>query len=54
MAALTTDEKWSIDRLDGTNWMTWKFQMRHLLAKDLWSFVEGMETILEDDATPQE
>ncbi len=25
------EEKWSIDRLDGTNWTTWKFQMRHLL-----------------------
>ena len=31
MAVSAGDEKWSIDRLDGKNWMTWKFQMRHLL-----------------------
>lgn len=44
MAVSTADEKWSIDRLDGTNWMTWKFQMRHLLlAKELWGFVDGSE-----------
>ena len=48
------DEKWSIDRLDGKNWMTWKFQMRHLLlAKELWGFVDGTET-LRDDMTPQQ
>ena len=43
------DEKWSIDKLDGSNWMTWKFQMRHLLlAKGLWGHVDGSETLAED------
>ena len=51
---MSTDEKWSIDRLDGQNWMTWKFQMRHLLlVKDLWGFVGGTET-LREDATAQQ
>ena len=46
MAVSTVDEKWSIDRLDGKNWMTWKFQMHHLLlGKDLWGFVDGTETL---------
>ncbi|CAB4035006.1 Retrovirus-related Pol poly from transposon TNT 1-94 [Paramuricea clavata] len=36
------EEKWSIDKLDGSNWSTWKFQMKHLLlAKGLWGFVDG-------------
>ena len=25
------EEKWSIEKLDGSNWNTWKFQMKHLL-----------------------
>ena len=38
--------KWSIDRLDSSNWVTWKFQMRHLLlAKGLWRFVNGSEAL---------
>ena len=46
MAVSAGDEKWSIDRLDGKNWMTCKFQMRHLLlAKELWGFVDGTETL---------
>ena len=54
MAVSTVDEKWSIDRLDGKNWMTWKFQMGHLLlGKELWGYVDGTET-LEDDATAQQ
>ena len=54
MAVSTVDESWSIDRLDGKNWMTWKFQMRHLLlGKELWGYVDGTET-LEDDATAQQ
>ena len=54
MAVSAGDEKWSIDRLDGKNWMTWKFQMRHLLlAKELWGFVDGTET-LGDGATLQQ
>ena len=44
------EDKWSIDRLDGCNWVTWKFQMRHLLmAKGLWkySYVDGSEVLGE-------
>ena len=45
------EEKWSIDKLNGSNWNTWKFQMKHLLlAKGLRGLVEGSE-VLEDDAT---
>ena len=43
------DEKWSIDKLDGANWNTWKFQMRHiLLAKGLCGVVDGSEMCPED------
>jgi len=43
------EEKWSVDKLDGLNWMTWKFQMRHLLlAKGLWGFVDGSEVLSEN------
>jgi len=39
--AAAVEEKWSIDKLDGVNWPTWKFQMRHLLpAKGLWEYVD--------------
>jgi hypothetical protein len=42
------DEKWVIDKLDGKNWSTWKFQMKHLLlAKGLWGVVDGSETLAE-------
>ena len=38
------EEKWSIEKLDGNNWNTWKFQMKHLLvAKGLWNLVDGSE-----------
>ena len=38
------DEKWSAEKLDGSNWTTSKFQMKHLLlAKGLWQVVEGTE-----------
>ena len=44
-------EKWSIDKLNGINWNTWKFQVKHLLlAKGLWGLVERSE-VLADDAT---
>ena len=34
------NERWSIDKLESTNWTTWKFQVKHmLLAKDLWKYV---------------
>ncbi len=40
-----TDEKWTIDKLNGSNWTTWKFQMKHLLlAKGLWGYVDGSVT----------
>ncbi len=50
-----TDEKWTIDKLDNKNWITWKFQMRHLLlAKGLWGFVDGTEVLVEGaDAAAQ-
>lgn len=39
---MADENKWTVDRLDGSNWDTWKFQMKHLLlAKDLWECVEG-------------
>ena len=42
------DEKWSIEKLESSNWMTWKFQMKHLLlAKELWGFIDGTEVIRE-------
>ena len=38
-----------IDKLDGKNWLTWKFQMKHLLlTKGLWGLVDGSETLTED------
>ena len=46
-------DKWLIDKLDSSNWMTWKFQIKHLLlAKDLWGFVDGTE-VLQGDASAQ-
>ena len=42
------EERWSVDKLDNSNWMTWKFQMRHLLmAKGLWKYVDGSEVHAE-------
>ena len=49
MMAASVEEKWSIDKLDGNNWNTWKFQMKHLLlAKGLWQYVDGSATLAED------
>ena len=46
-----SEEKWSVDKLDGSNWCTWKFQMQHLLlTKGLWGHVDGSE-VLAHDAT---
>ena len=37
-------ERWAIQKLDGSYWMTWKFQMWHmLLDRELWGLVEGSE-----------
>ena len=43
------EEKWSIKKLDGSNWNTWKFQMKHLLmAKGLWGLVDGSEVLAKE------
>ena len=48
-------DKWSIDKLDSSNWMTWKFEIKHLLlAKGLWGIVEGMEVLGESPTVQQE
>ena len=40
------EEKWSIEKINGSNWNTWKFQMKHLLmVKGLWSLVDGSEVL---------
>ena len=40
------EKTWSIERLSGENWSTWKFQMKHLLlAKDLWNITQGTEQL---------
>ena len=45
------EEKWSIEKLNRSNWNTWKFQMKHLLmAKGLWNLVDGSE-VLASEAT---
>jgi len=47
-------DRWSIDKLDSSNWVTWKFQIKlPLFAKELCGLVEGMEA-LEEDASPQQ
>ena len=49
MAGTSVDEKWTIDKLDSSNWTTWKFQMCHLLlAKGLWGLVDGTEVLAEN------
>ena len=48
-------DKWSIDKLDSSNWITWKFQIKHLLlAKDLWGIVDGTETLQENASAQQQ
>ena len=48
------EDKWTIDKLDGSNWITWKFQLKHLLlAKGLWKYVDG-SAVLADDATAEQ
>ena len=49
----TVDKKWTVDKLDGSNWTTWKFQMKHLLlARGVWGVVDGSD-ILADGANAQ-
>ena len=55
MAGTAMDEKWSIDKLHSSKWITWKFQMRHLLlAKGLWGYVDGTEVLREDASAQQQ
>ena len=43
------EEKWSVEKLDGSNWNTWKYQMKHLLmVKGLWNLVDGSEVLASD------
>ena len=47
-------DKWMIDKLDSSNWMTWKFQIKHmLLAKELWGFIDRAE-VLQEKASAQQ
>jgi hypothetical protein len=53
--AVNVDEKWSVDKLESTNWVTWKFQMKHmLLAKGLWGFVANTEVLRQNPTAQQE
>jgi hypothetical protein len=36
------EEKWTIERLKGDNYMTWKFKLKHvLIGKELYEYVDG-------------
>ena len=39
------EEKWSIEKLKGSSWNTWKFQMKHY---GLWSLVDGSEVLASE------
>ncbi len=42
------EDKWTVDKSDGSNWITWKFQVKHLLlGKGLWKYIEGSATLAE-------
>ena len=44
-------DKWMVDKLDNTNYPTWKFQMKHmLLMKELYDVVDGTEEKPADSA----
>ena len=48
------EDKWTIDKFDNSNWITWKFQLKHpLLAKGLWKFVDG-SAVLAGNATAEQ
>jgi len=48
-------DKWSISKLDSSNWMTWKFQMKHLLlARGLWGLVDGTAVLCDNPSAQQE
>eukprot|EP00795_Rhopilema_esculentum_P005567 gene5567-biopygen555 len=45
-------DKFEIEKLDRSNWPTWKFQMKHLLmAKDVWDHVDGTISLPDDNTT---
>lgn len=36
------DDKWSVDKLNSSNYSTWKFKLKHfLIAKELYGYVDG-------------
>lgn len=46
--ASISDDKWMIDKLGSKNWITWKFQMRHVLqSKGLYGLVEGTKVLAQ-------
>ena len=48
------EDKLTIDKLDGCNWITWKFQLkRFLLAKGLWKCVDE-SAVLAEKATAEQ
>ena len=48
------EDKLTIDKLDGSNWITWKFQLKHfLLARGLWKYVDGSATLAEGATAEQ-
>ena len=52
MTMVAEVDKWLIDL---SNWMTWKFQMKHLLlAKGLWGIIDGTEVLRENPTAQQE
>lgn len=47
-------DKWDVEKLDESNWSTWKFQMKHLLmAKEVWGHVDGTVVQPENDPAAQ-
>uniref|UniRef100_A0A1X7U4T2 DUF4219 domain-containing protein n=1 Tax=Amphimedon queenslandica TaxID=400682 RepID=A0A1X7U4T2_AMPQE len=52
---MAESDRWSIDKLNSSNWMTWKFQLKHLLlSKGLWDIVTGKEVLKENPTIAQE
>ena len=50
----TDDNALKVEKLNGENYHSWKFQMKmYLIGKDLWDITRGTET-LTDDATVEE
>jgi hypothetical protein len=46
---MTSDGKFLIDKLDGSNFAIWKFKMKNvLMERELWEIVDGTEVLAED------